>query len=233
MDKIQDIFEAKGGEFVSSPFSMKNRLQNIKAIICDWDGVFHNGYKNEHGSSSFSEADSMGMNMLRFGLYLEHNSTLPQTIIITGENNETAYYWAEREHLDLVIFKLKNKVEALPFLKKQFNLEPEEILFVFDDILDLSLAKQVGLRMLVTRSSNPNFITYCKENNLCDYVTGHSGNEHALREISELCLKLLGRFDETIQKRVEYSGDYQPYIETRNEVETEIITLKNGMPVMR
>jgi len=233
MNRIQHTFEAKGGEFVSSPFSIKERLGHIKAIVCDWDGVFHSGHKDEHGSSSFSEADSMGVNMLRFGLYLELNKTMPQTIIITGENNETAYYWAEREHLDLVIFKLKNKVDALPFLKKQYNLDPDEILFVFDDILDLSLAKEVGLRMLVTRSSNPNFISYCKEHKLCDYVTAHSGNEHALREISELCLKLLGRFEETIEKRMEFTGDYTPYIESRNELQTEIITLKNGNPVGR
>ena len=232
MENIHDIFEKKGGEFVSSPFSIKERLPHIKAVVSDWDGVFHSGYKNEHCSSSFSEADSMGFNMLRFGLYLERNE-MPVTGILTGENNETSFSWAEREHLDLVIFNLKNKVEALRFLKKQYNINPDEILFIFDDILDLSLAKEVGLRFLVNRNANPFFIKYCKTHKLCDYITYSDGNNHAVREVSELCLKLMGKFEETIEKRMEFTGDYQPYLEQRNDISTEIITLRDGMPVSR
>ncbi len=229
MDNIQDTFEKLGGEFVSSPFFMKEKLQNIKALVFDWDGVFHSGYKDESGSSSFSESDSMGINMLRFGLYLEQNHQQPFSAIITGENNKTAFYWGKREHLNGVFFKIKNKVELLPFLKEEYGVNPDEILFVFDDILDLSLAKECGLRMLVQKAANPLFIQYCIKNNLCDYVTGSSASEHALREISELCLSLLGRLDETIDKRMEFSGDYQPYISNRNTIPTNIYTLKEGV----
>lgn len=232
MKRTQDTFEKKGAEFVSTPFSIKERLLRIKAIVCDWDGVFHSGYKDEHGSSSFSETDSMGINMLRFGFYLE-NKALPTTAIITGENNETAYYWADREHLDAVLFKIKNKAEALPFLKKQFDIKPEEILFVYDDILDLSLAKEVGLRFLVNKKANPLFIEYCKEHKLCDYITACGGNENALREISEVCLNLMGRFNETIDERIKYDGIYHEYITERNEIQTEVLTLKDGLPIGR
>ena len=228
MDKIQDTFEKMGGEFVSSPFFIKKKLHKIKALIFDWDGVFHSGYKNESGSSSFSESDSMGINMLRFGLYLEHNNQLPFTAIITGENNKTAFYWGKREHLEGVFFKIKNKVELLPHLKETYNINPEEILFVFDDILDLSLAEQCGLRMLIQKKANPLFIQYCINNKLCDYVTASSAEEHALREISELTLSLLGRFEETIEKRMEFTGDYQPYITKRNTIPTGIFTLQEG-----
>ena len=231
MDKIQDTFEKMGGEFVSSPFFIKEKLHHIKAIVCDWDGVFHSAYKDESGSSLFSECDSMGMNMLRFGLYLEHDKNIPFTAIITGENNKTAFHWGKREHLEGVFFKIKNKVELLPYLKEEFGISPGEILFVFDDILDLSLAKECGLRMLITKKANPYFIQYCIKQKLCDYVTGCSGEEHAIREVSELCLNLLGRFEETIDKRMEFNGDYQPYIQGRNEIETKICTLKEGKVV--
>ena len=45
--------------------NLSTSFRNIKAIILDWDGVFHSGYKSLKGESQFSEADSMGMNMLR------------------------------------------------------------------------------------------------------------------------------------------------------------------------
>lgn len=231
MDKIQDTFTEMGGEFVSSPFFMKEKLQHTKAIIFDWDGVFHSGYKNESGSSVFSECDSMGINMLRFGFYLENNS-IPKTLIVTGENNKTAFHWGKREHLNGIFYKIKNKANLIPFLKEEYDINPEEILFVFDDILDLSLAKECGLRVLITKKANPYFIQYCKKHKLCDYITACSGEEHALREVSELCLNLMGRFDETIDKRMEFTGDYHPYITQRNEIPTSIYTLKEGKVVV-
>ena len=63
---IPEAFKKIGGEFVISPEDLAHKLKNIKVLIFDWDGVFHAGHKNENRSSTFSEADSMGINMLRF-----------------------------------------------------------------------------------------------------------------------------------------------------------------------
>lgn len=230
-DSIEHIFEEMGGNFVLSPFLFKQGLANIKALVFDWDGVFHGGEKNEHASSSFNESDSMGINMLRFGFYLQ-NGSIPLSVIVTGERNQTAFHWAEREHMHAVLYRIKNKVEALHFLERQYNIKADEILFVFDDILDLSLAKEVKLRLMVRNTSSPLLAHYCTSNKLCDYLTAHSGGERALREISEMCLGLMGRFNETVEKRIHYTGDYETYIEKRNDIETSVITLRNGLPVV-
>ena len=223
MNNAYEIFQKKGGEFVSSPFLVKDKLRNVKALLFDWDGVFHSGYKNETRSSSFSEADSMGANMLRFGLYLEQMNTLPFTGIITGENNPTAVFWAKREHLDVVVEGAKDKRAIVEYLQREKGFLPEEIMFVFDDILDLSLAQRVGTRFLIQKPANPLFLDYCKRNNLADYITFSSGAEHGVREVSEVALSLLNRLDETIDKRVAFEGDYTAYFKQRQSIETRLL----------
>lgn len=206
---------------------MKQKLEKIKALLFDWDGVFHAGHKNEHSSSTFSEADSMGINMLRFGFWLQ-NRTMPYTAIISGENNVTAHYWSKREHLDATFSKVKNKVEILSFLKEVHGFTPDEVLFVFDDILDLSLAKEVGYRIMINRDANPLFKEYCRENNYYDYLTSCDGGKHGVREACEHTLDLIGRFEETIEKRVAYSGEYTNYNTQRLAQSTQHFLSKGG-----
>ena len=198
---------------------MREKLAKIKAILMDWDGVFHSGHKNELKSSSFSEADSMGVNMLRFGIWLQQQE-MPFVGIISGEDNVTARFWAAREHINSTFSSVKNKVEILPYLKEHHNIEPDEILFVYDDILDLSLAKEVGFRVLINRKANPLFVEYCREKGYYDFVTHNDGGNHGLREACELVLDAMGRFEETIDKRMEFSGDYSKYNNQRLELGT-------------
>ena len=217
----EDIFTSSGGKFIIPPASLKDKLQNIKALIFDWDGVFNNGEKGEI-PSTFNEVDSMGINMLRFGYYmiLRH---IPYTAIVTGETNQTAFKWAKRERLDNVFFQVKHKVELLAQLKREQGIEPDHVLFVYDDILDLSLAKEVGTRFLVNRKANPLFNAYCIKNNLCDYITFSSGNNNAIREISEVVLDALGKFDMTIEERIIFDGEYKRFLDEKMSKETKYL----------
>jgi len=215
---INNDFSATG-EFIENQDVIAKKLKNIKALIFDWDGVFHSGYKKSNKESSFSEADSMGINMLRFSYYLKDNS-IPYTAIVTGENNETAGYFAEREHFDQIFLKVKNKVEILDWLTQNKGFSNEEVLFVFDDILDISFAKVCGLRFMVNREASFMFNSYCKKNQLCDYITKNTADKHAIREISELAISLIADYDQVIEKRIDYNGDYLKYLEIRNSIKT-------------
>ncbi|MFM7838489.1 MAG: hypothetical protein ACKO6K_02890, partial [Chitinophagaceae bacterium] len=53
------------GEFITSLPHLQEKLSNVRAYVFDWDGVFNEGFKNEQGSSAFSEIDAMGINLLR------------------------------------------------------------------------------------------------------------------------------------------------------------------------
>ncbi len=226
--KIIEAYKNKGTQFVLNTEELVSKLKNIKAIIFDWDGVFHSGYKNENKSSLFSEADSMGVNMLRFAYSMVNNGEIPYTAIITGEHNKTAYYWAEREHLNDVFFKIKDKVEILEWLEENRGIKKGEVLFVFDDILDLSMAKNCGVRYLVNREASIALQDYCKKNKLCDLITSNDGGNHAVRELSELTINLLGNWNTVVDERVKYSVKYMPYIKNRQTIETHFFTWVEG-----
>ncbi len=202
-------------------------FRNIKAIILDWDGVFHSGYKSRQGESQFSEADSMGMNMLRLGFFLSE-SYIPYTAIVTGENNPTGQFLAEREHFNAIFYKIKDKKIIADFLLKEKGIKPNEILFVFDDILDLSLAKISGVRFLVQRNASLPLQNLIAQENLCDFITTNDGGNHAVREICEFSLTQMGIFNSTIQTRIEYGEQYHSYLTQRQSIPTQKYTLKDG-----
>ena len=221
-----DIFSANGGNFIISPRELQEKLKNIKAVLFDWDGVFNSGEKGGL-PSSFSEVDSMGINMLRFGYFIYHG-VIPYTAIVTGETNPAAFKWAKREGFNDVYFQVKHKIDLLHLLKEHQGIEAHEILFVFDDILDLSLAQEVGVRFLVHRKSNPLFNAFCIQRNLCDYMTYSSGKENAIREISEVALDGLGLFEQTVEERLRFEGIYQEFLQEKNSLSTNFLMSKQG-----
>jgi 3-deoxy-D-manno-octulosonate 8-phosphate phosphatase (KDO 8-P phosphatase) len=221
------IFEDLGGEFVTSAFELHKKLNITRAFLFDWDGVFNTGTKGHGQTSLYSEVDSMGINMLRFAYWLK-NKQMPLIAIITGENNLSAFQLAQREHFDAVYFHVNHKIEALSHLKQRHIIENEQVLFCFDDILDVSLAEVVGARFLVKRKSNPLFLNYAKKHQICDYITGSESGQHAVREICELVLGIEDVYDETISKRIAYSNEYQTYLKERNQIETLFFTKKDN-----
>lgn len=220
MEDTLKSFKEIGGEFVSSPEAIKEKLQTIKAFVFDWDGVFNNGRKGEGKNSGFAEADSMGINMLRFGHWLTNNQQLPLMAIITGEDNPDARYFAKREHFAYVFSKCKNKIEAIDEICQRHNLGYDEIAFFYDDILDLSAAKVCGVNFCIRRNVPP-FLDYVRGNGLCDYITGNTSGNYALREASELILTLRGNFEEALNLRIAYGEEYKDYISERNSLDTE------------
>ena len=227
MNSSENIKQLIKGRFVLDIPSLQKKMQNIKAFIFDWDGVFNNAHKNTDGNSSFSETDSMGVNLMRFNNYLQ-TGRQPITAIITGENNQTAFSFARREHFNAVYYTIKHKQTALEHLCKQYHLQPEEVLFVFDDVLDFSAAKLAGVRIMVNHDCNPLLIKFAIENGLVDYLTQHDGSVGAVREASELVMCLSNRFDETIENRMQYSDTYKKYIANRNEATTSYFTFRNN-----
>ncbi len=215
------------GTFITAPNVLQQKLQQIKTIIFDWDGVFNNGEKNGDGSSAFCEIDAMGTNLLRFNHYLLKKE-LPITAIITGENNVTAFQLAKREHFNAVYYKALNKKIALQHLNTHFNIEAHEVLFVFDDVLDFSIAQVAGIRIMVDRPCNPLLIQFAIDNNLVDYITANIGGEGAIREASELILALSNLSNETFINRMQYSDTYQEYIAKRNETGTAYFQVNNN-----
>lgn len=221
MISIKDKFTQIGGKFLVPEEEIAADLLKIKAIIFDWDGVFNNGIKGSEKGSLFSEADSMGLNMLRFNHWRILNM-LPFVFIITGENNTTAIEFAKREHINAVYIKYPDKRKALQHIVETYDVSFNEMAFVFDDILDIDAASSCKLAFCARRNASPLFIQYIIQHKLCKYISGNEGGNHAVREISELLIGLSGQYSETISKRIEFGEEYKDYLLQRNHINTEI-----------
>ncbi len=218
--RIGDLFK---GNFLTEPRLLFKKLSQIKAFVFDWDGVFNNGVKDENGSSAFSEVDAMGTNLLRFNHYLR-TGQVPVIAVISGEQNKAAVSLAKRERFNAVYYKMMHKIKALQHLCNEHNIEPYEVAFVFDDVLDFSMAQVCGLRIMVSRVCNPFLLDFVAENNLAEYITFADGGNHAVRESVELLTGLSGVYEETIEQRMQYSDNYQAYLKMRNKPETVFYT---------
>lgn len=221
------ITEFFKGRFLAKPPLLIKKLSGIKAFVFDWDGVFNNGVKDDNGSSPFSEVDAMGTNLLRFNHFLS-NGQPPLIAIFSGETNKAAFNLARREHFHAVYYKVPNKIKALNHFCEMHQLEPMDIAFIFDDVLDFSVAHLCGLRIMVSRASNPLLIDFAEKNRLADYITFNDGNGHAVRESVELITGLSGKYHETIEDRMHYATGYQQYLEMRNKPVPVFYTLTDN-----
>lgn len=222
--QVKQLYQQRGAEFITPATAIAQRLGVIRALVLDWDGVFNNGSKSTDGSSTWSEPDVTGINLFRFSSWLQRKKVLP-VIVISGEKNPALIKLARRERFDGVFFNIKNKVDALNLLgKKQWNLKPAQLIYVFDDVIDLSIASRTQLRFLVRRNESPVFERYVREKGFADYISFSSGGNGAVREITELCMALDGVYEKTIKKRTQYEDDYRAYEQERNLVETIFYT---------
>ncbi len=224
---IQQLFEKQGGIFLSSAENLQTSLQNIRAFVFDWDGVFNTGIKNITQGSGYSEPDSMGLNILRLDYWLQHGN-LPHIAIITGEHNPAAEKLARREHFSALYSGIKDKAVALQHFCNHFSVSSEQIAFSFDDILDISAARSCGLRFTVKRNASPLFQEYIRSYHFTDYITGNSGGNHAVREISELILGLSRGYENALNERINYTDAYKKYLSLRNSGELRMYQSEAG-----
>ena len=216
---VVDVFRQAGGEFLTPPEQLAAKLGDVQALLFDWDGVFTDGSKDGEGHSRFSESDAMGVNLLRFAVWLARGS-LPITAIITGETNPTAQALAQREHFDAVMPLAKNKMEVFERFCARFQLRSSQVLFCFDDVLDLQVATQCGVRLMIRHPGSLLLRRYVSAQSVADYITAASGGCEGLREACELAIGLMGRFDSVVTQRMTFSAGYQQYLSARNSVGT-------------
>jgi len=212
-----------GGTFAATADIIAGKLQGVDTYLFDWDGVFNTGTKGGERVSGFSEPDSMGTNLLRFGHWLR-TGRLPRTGIVTAADNPAALDFARREHFDFVYAGILHKQAALAHLQAHSGITPVEVAWFFDDVLDLPLSAVCGLRILMRRKASPGFTAYVLEKGLCDYITASKGGRGGVREACELLLELTDQLVPVIEGRMRFEGDYRTYLEQRNRMETLVVT---------
>ena len=150
---------------------LKEKLEKIKLLICDVDGVLTDGTliytTNGEEAKNFSVLDGVGFHMInRLDIDLK-------TAWITGRECATTSYRGEKLKIDRVYNGVIRKIESYNELKKDYNLEDHEICFIGDDIIDMPLFEKVGLAISVP--------------NAPDYVSKHA---HYITSVSYTHLTL-------------------------------------------
>jgi 3-deoxy-D-manno-octulosonate 8-phosphate phosphatase (KDO 8-P phosphatase) len=226
--RTEEWFQRLGGELVSPLEDIRRRLGGIRAFVFDWDGVFNAGAKGEGAPSPFSEADSMGQNLLRFGWWLRDGGSMPATAVLTGQHNPSAVQFARRERFHAVYQGFLDKRVALEHFMETSGLTPRSVAFFFDDALDLPVAERVGLRVLVRRAASPLFQRHVVDAGAADYVTGREGGEHAVREAAELLLGLSDLYARVITERAAFGDAYGAYFAERQGQPVQVYRSSEG-----
>jgi 3-deoxy-D-manno-octulosonate 8-phosphate phosphatase (KDO 8-P phosphatase) len=220
--ELENRFSKLGGVFVTPVQVLAERVRTLRGLISDWDGVFNQGAKGEGAESTYSEPDSMGTNLLRYALW-RANGQLPVAALITGAENPSARGFALREHFHAIYYGARNKTVAIEALCRTHAVSSEQLVCLFDDVNDLGMAFACGVRVFVQRTASPLLRDYVIRQGLCDYVTAHPPERHAVREVCELLLGLLGAFDAVVASRVAWDRDYASYFAARQAVATEFV----------
>jgi 3-deoxy-D-manno-octulosonate 8-phosphate phosphatase (KDO 8-P phosphatase) len=164
----------------------------------------------------------MGTNLLRYALW-RNGRELPIAALITGADNPSARVFAEREHFHAIYYGSRNKTAAIEALCATHRCSSDRLVCMFDDVNDLGMAFACGIRVYVQRAASPLLREYVVRQGLCDYVTAHSAERHAVREVCELLLGLLGAFDAVVASRVAWDRDYAAYFAARQALTTEFV----------
>src|SRR5678815_4864497 len=117
------VFSRLGGTFVTPIGTLIERMGTIRGFVSDWDGVFNQGAKGEGAESTYSEPDSMGINLLRYALWRQHGE-LP----IAGAENPSARSFALREHFHAVYFGSRNKTVAIEALCRTQRVSSDRLI---------------------------------------------------------------------------------------------------------
>lgn len=169
---------------------LKEKIKNIGLLILDVDGVLTNGwliYDSKGGDfRCFDSQDGTGTLLLK--------ATGINTVLITVKPSKPIKRRAEELGMELYVVMPKEKV--LDEILRKYHVTPEEICYVGDDIADLGMMKKVGFPVAVANATP-------EIKNIASYVTEKVGGSGAVREVTDLILKVQGKFDGALKANID------------------------------
>lgn len=157
---------------------LKSVVKKIRLICLDVDGVLTDGRiifaSDGRETKQFNVQDGQGIRFASRAGYL--------VAIVTGKESEIVTQRARQLGIEHVYQGVKNKRAVFEQLLSRFELSPEEVLFMGDDLPDLPVMRIAGLSV-----APANAVDEVKE--AASLVTTRSGGQGAVREAMEWLLK--------------------------------------------
>jgi 3-deoxy-D-manno-octulosonate 8-phosphate phosphatase (KDO 8-P phosphatase) len=167
---------------------LKLKAQKIKLLLLDVDGVLTDGriiYDSGGRDSKFFDVHD------GLGVYVLHKSGI-KTVLITAKSSKTIFPRAKDMRVAEVFADIFPKTAVLEKILKKYSVTLDEVCFVGDDLVDLSLMRKVGLPVAVANGASE-----IKE--AASFVTSRSGGRGAVREVAELILKSQGKWEDVLK----------------------------------
>ena len=162
--------------------TLKRKLARVRLFLCDVDGVLTDGTVWMGGGAEakrFHIRDGLGLRILmRHGVRVGWISRRP---------SEATRLRAKDLRIDYLYQSDEDKVAAAAGMMRRAGVGWEEVCYMGDDIVDLSLLERVGVAVVV-RDASP------EPRRVADYVTRLGGGRGAVREVVELILKAQGKW---------------------------------------
>lgn len=154
------------------------RAKAIEMVVLDVDGVLTDGGiilgNAGHEHKQFNVQDGMGITLARqAGL---------KTAVITGRTSEAVSRRVEELRFDAVYQGAADKLTAWSDLLASFALQPYQLCYMGDDLLDLAVMKKAGLAAAPANARQ-------EVKDAAQIVTAASGGSGAVRELVEFILK--------------------------------------------
>ena len=161
----------------------KHLLPKIKTFIFDVDGVLTDGkiLINSDGEllRSFDTKDGYSMKCALVKGF--------KIAIITGGRNEAVRERFKELGVIDIYLGAHHKLDAYQDLMDNFDLNPEEILYIGDDIPDIPVMEKVGLGCCPADAASD-------VKAMADYVSHKKGGEGCVRELIEQVLRVQGKW---------------------------------------
>ena len=165
--------------------NFKVNLHKIKAFAFDVDGVFTDGLviATESGDllRSHNAKDGYAVRIAVLQKY--------PVAIITGGSSESIIKRFVQIGVDISDIYLQSNYKMNDFndFCSRHNLQPEDVLFMGDDIPDIEILKTCGISACPADA-----VTEVKE--ICDYISIYPGGRGCARDVIEQTLKIHGKW---------------------------------------
>lgn len=158
--------------------NFKGLLQNVKAFVFDIDGVFsHHVLLHPSGElmRSFNVKDGFAIQYaIKKGF---------QIAIISGAKSETMRVHFEHLGITDIYLQSSNKINDFHNFLNKYQLKPEQILYMGDDLPDYEIMKKTGIPTCPTDAAD-------EIKSISVYISHKSGGEGCVRDVIEQTLRV-------------------------------------------
>lgn len=165
------------------------KAAQVRLVIFDVDGVLTDGslYIDAEGRElkAFYSRDGHGMKMLQ--------DSGVEIAIITGRTSETVEHRMQSLGIRYIYQGRQDKLPAYEELLEKLQLQPQQVAYVGDDIVDLPVMSRAGFAVAVQDAHE-----LVKKH--AHWQTVHAGGRGAARDVCELIMEAQGNLVPTLER---------------------------------